>query len=201
MTLILAYKTEKFCALFSDTARHDSAYKRRLEGKFLKTHKVNDNVFIAIGGSGLDRDKLAYAVKNRARTAADVREVALRFAPQLFAEQELLAKKYGVENEKLIFIWILEKQNEGGNLYKYNLCSDTLDLINGWDLMSPDTNASNLILNSLSVRHSIASFDELNEFVKRIFSLHSDIFPDYVSSDYVYVILDSNGNLLYGDIG
>lgn len=138
MTVIIAYATPNFAFLAADSFRWDLVERRNL-GPVEKLHRAGPSSAFAMGGAYIDRSRLSAGLIEARCCGEPFVDAARRLSPPLFAEARTVMRSKGVEGQQFCISWYAEVASDGCRIHRHRLPDNTLDLVNGLNLMAPDT--------------------------------------------------------------
>lgn len=136
MTVVLAFASNENLFLAADSCRWDYVLHRNV-GPVKKIHQISDGLWMAAGGSGIDRTK--FAEKLRGTKSSDVMPAAKALAEQLFTENKILATKNNVTIQHFLLGWFACVDHGVPRLTRLSLPDNTGTEFQGFDCMGPDT--------------------------------------------------------------
>jgi hypothetical protein len=138
MTVIIAYASSTHAFLAADSFRWDWKQKRNL-GPVRKLTEMGDASWAAMGGSYIDRTRLACEMARAHRAGEPLPDSARRLSPALFAIVREIMEKVGNQEPQFLRAFYAQSVDGRCSLSRHDLPADKLDRIEGLAMAGPDT--------------------------------------------------------------
>jgi len=198
MTVIIAYSTPELAFLAADSFRWDLVQRRNL-GPVQKIHIADERSAFAMGGALIDRSRLAAGLVEAHRNGEPFANAARRLSPPLFAEAREKLRLNPVKQEQFCISWYAEAGTQGCRINRHRLPEDTLDAINGLDLMGPDTAWLAGEASKMMDQRVNAGQIALDELAFQLIGAAAARHPHNVGYPAVAIVLRRNGGVIIRD--